>query len=82
MNIATSRLDEAAKSTEFNTTNALFDRSLLHWEATKELGMLHTKNNVLPVFVPEDFVTTPDLGRARLIGSIDTADNLSPRCTA
>lgn len=82
MNIATSRLDEAAKSTEFNTTNALFDRSLLHWEATKELGMLHTKNNVLPVFVPEDFVTTPDLGRARLIGSIDTADNLSPRYTA
>jgi hypothetical protein len=82
MDIATARLDEAAQSTAFKTTNLLLDKSLLHWDATQELGLLHTKNNALPIFEPKNFVSTPDLGRARLIGTIETADNLSPRYAA
>ncbi|MGY2135417.1 hypothetical protein ACW9I8_02210 [Pseudomonas reactans] len=82
LDIATARLDEAAQSTAFNTTNLLLDKSLLHWDATQELGLLHTKNNALPIFEPKNFVSTPDLGRARLIGTIETADNLSPRYAA
>jgi len=82
MDIASARLEEAAKSTVFETTNQLLDRSLLHWDATQELFTLHTKNNALPIFEPKNFVSTPDLGRARLLSTIETADNLSPRYAA
>ncbi|NWA69702.1 hypothetical protein [Pseudomonas reactans] len=82
MHTATHLLDETAQSTAFNMKNLIIDRSHLHWEATRELGLIHTKNTALPVFESKNFASTPDLGRARLIETIEVADTLSPRYAA
>nr|WP_314527023.1 hypothetical protein [uncultured Pseudomonas sp.] len=82
MDKATALMDQAAQSREFNMAHPIYDKSLLHFEAAHELGQVHTKNNELPVFKPQDFSATPDFGRARLIESIEVANNLSPRYTA
>lgn len=75
-------LDQAIRSIEFNTINMLFDKALLHLETAQELGLVYAKHSSFPVFKPKEFVTTPDLGRARLIESIEKADNLGPRYAA
>jgi len=75
-------LDQAIRSTEFNTIHLLFDKAFLHLETAQELGLVYAKHGSFPVFKPKEFVTTPDLGRARLIDSIEKADNLGPRYAA
>jgi len=82
MNTATALLDQAAQSAEFNTINLMLDKSFLHQEAVNELGLIHTKHMDSPIFNPTNFTTTPDFGRARLIKSIEVANNLSPRYAA
>lgn len=82
LNSATALLDQATQSSEFNTRNLIFDKSLLHKEAANELGLIHTTHMDSPIFNPAHFNTTPDFGRARLIKGIEVADNLSPRYAA
>lgn len=82
MQSATHLLDQATQSPAFNTINLLFDKSFLHREAAEELGLVHKKHVELRIFNPKDFVSTPDLGRARLLETIEAANHLSPRYTA
>lgn len=82
MSNAHARLDSAAKSTDFGMRHPLYDKSRLHVEAAEELNLIQVTNNKLPVFKPQDFITTPDLGRSRLITSIEEANSLGPRYAA
>lgn len=82
MERATAALDQATQSQAFNMRHPVYDKSLLHFETAQQLGLVHKKNNELPVFKPQAYIAVPDFGRSQLINSIEVANSLSPRYAA